>query len=50
MEGNFKDDLPAMDGPAAQQRSEPDEQTVEDDKYEPKDNSESAVGQDGAPG
>ena len=25
MEGNFKDDLPAMEGPAAQQRSEPEE-------------------------
>ena len=49
MEGNRKDDLPAMEGPAAQQRPEPDEETFDDDDYEPNDNSESAGGQDGDP-
>ena len=47
MEGNFKDDLPAMEGPAAQQRSG--HQTFDDDDYEPNDNSESAGGPDGEP-
>jgi hypothetical protein len=47
MEGNFKDDLPAMEGPAAQQRS--DDQTFDDDDYEPNDNSESAGGPEDEP-
>ena len=42
MEGNFKDDLPAMEGQAAQQRS--DDPTFDDDEYEPNANSESAGG------
>ena len=47
MEANFKDDLPAMEGPAAQQRS--DDQTFDEDDYEPNGNSESAGGPDGEP-
>ena len=47
MEGNFKDDLPAMEGPAAQQRS--DDQTFDEDDYEPNDTSESAGGPNGEP-
>ena len=43
---DIEDDLPTMEGPAAQQRS--DEQTFDDD-YEPNDNSESAGRQDGDP-
>ena len=39
MERNFKDDLPAMEGAAAPKRSETDEQTFEEDDYEPNDNS-----------
>ena len=46
MEGNVKDDLPAMQGPAAQQRSEPDEKTFDDGDDKPNDNSENAGGQD----